>query len=434
MLAKRFLLIFLLALLLVPVIQARFHFSKEAGLAGAFTQSPRAIFSWEGMLDNSYQTALERYLEDRIGFRPYLVKMRNQLSFSLFRVARSSDIVVGQHDVLFQPGPIASYAGKDLLDPAEVQFRARRLQLVHHELARRGVQLLFVMAPNKARFQPESVPSYLLPAPGTRTNYEQFVRALRADSVPLLDLVPVFARWKTTLPYALFPSGGTHWSGYGATLAADTLLHHLERLGNMQFPTVRTVGPPRIVHQNDSVRGTDNDITSPLNLLWTPEPAPLAYRQLAFAPPGPGQTRPSALFVGDSFTWGLMLFSPYMQREFADDTRFWYYNTKVFQPDSIYHETGEVPGSLDLRQQLEGRRFVILLLTEHNLVENEFGFTNQVYRLYHPLTEADQVAIGRLARQLARQATWEEQAKDPEGFEQRIRQQAQNMYERQQLR
>ena len=114
-LLKRLLLGFLLALVLVPVIQARFHFFEEANLAGAFTVAPHPNLTWEGLRDNSYQPAFEQYLEDRIGFRPYLIRLRNQLSFSLFRVARSSDIVVGEHDVLFQPGPIESYLGHDLL-------------------------------------------------------------------------------------------------------------------------------------------------------------------------------------------------------------------------------------------------------------------------------------------------------------------------------
>lgn len=62
-------------------------------------------------------------------------------------------------------------------------------------------------------------------------------------------------------------------------------------------------------------------------------------------------------------------------------------------PDTVYHDTGEKVGNLDPRQQLESRKFVVLLLTEHNLVENEFGFTDQVYHLYHPPTAADQTAI-----------------------------------------
>ncbi|WP_460552896.1 alginate O-acetyltransferase AlgX-related protein [Hymenobacter daeguensis] len=424
----------LLAMLLVPAIQGRVHFSKEAGLDGAVTPAPRPEFSWAGLRAGTYQPALEQYLAEHLGFRPYLIRFRNQLLYSWFRVAKSHDIVVGLHRVLFQPAPIGSCLGHDRLPAAEVRFRVRRLRAVQRALARRGVELLFVLAPNKARYQPEDLPAQLRPAPGTVTNYDLFTQALRADSVNLLDMVPVFARWKATKPYPLFPRDGIHWSGYGATLAADTLLRQLELLGRLRFPTVRTVAPPRLVREAQGLRGTDNDLGWLLNLMYLPAPTPLAYRQLAFDPPRPGQTRPSALFVGDSFVWALMLVSPYMQREFADDTRFWYYNNAVHLPDSTYHDTGERVGSLDLRPQLESRKFVIVLVTEHNLVENEFGFTEQVYRLYHPLTATDQAAIDQLTRKLASAATWKEQTEDPEGFAQRIRQRAQDQYERQQLR
>jgi hypothetical protein len=433
-LLKYFSLVFLLAMLLVPTIQGHLHFSKEAGLNGAITPAPRPEFSWFSLRDNIYQPALEQYLTENLGFRPYLVRFRNQLLYSLFRVAKSHDIVVGQRQVLFQPAPIASYLGKDRLPAAEIRFRVRRLRAVQRALARRGVQLLFVLAPNKARYQPEDLPVPQHPAPGTVTNYDLFTRAMHSDSVALLDLIPVFAHWKSTKPYPLFPRDGIHWSGYGATLAADTLLRQLEKLSNLRFPTVRTVAPPRIARKIQDLRGTDNDLGWLLNVMYPAAPTPLAYRQLAFDPPGPGQTRPSALFVGDSFVWALMLVSPYMQREFADDTRFWYYNNAVHLPDSTYHDTGERVGNLDLRQQLESRRFVIVLVTEHNLVENEFGFTEQAYRLYYPLTAADQAAIDQLARHMTAESSWEEQSKDPDGFAQRIREQARARYERARLR
>lgn len=429
---KRLLLASLLALVLVPALQARLHFIQENQLGGAFTRAPRAEFSWESLRDNTFQPALEKYLEDRIGFRPALIRLRNQLSFSLFRAVRSSDLLVGEHGVLFQPGqPVDSYRGLDLLAEAEVRFRAARLRAVQDELGQRGVQLVFVLAPGKARFAPEDLPARLRPAPGTVTNYDRFSRALLADSVALLDLTPVFARWKTTKPHPLFPSAGTHWSGYGATLAADTLLRYLEQVGHLRFPAVREVGPPRLVHAPDSLRGTDNDLGVALNLMWDRDVKLMAYRQLAFDPPRAGQTRPSALFVGDSYTWGLMLFSPYMQREFADDTRFWFYNSAVHVPDSVYHDTGIKAGTLDLKAQLESRRFVVLLLTEHNLVEDEFGFTEGVYHLYHPLTAANEASIDSVARRTALQATWEEQTAP--NFAVYNRQRAHNLFDRQHL-
>lgn len=430
---KHVFLTLLLALLLLPAVQSRLHFYDEGELAGAFIKAPHPDLTWGELLSNAYQPALERYVEDRLGFRPTVIRLRNQLSFSLFRVARLTDLVVGEHEVLFQPGPIAAYTSPDRLGEDEVRFRVRRLRIVQRELARRGVQLLFVLAPNKARFQPEDLPPRLLPAPSTVTTYDRFTQAMRADSVALLDMTPVFARWKKTKPYPLFPRGGTHWSGYGATLAADTLLRHLEHLGNLRFPEVRTAGPPRIISSSDSLLATDNDLGWPLNLLWQREATPLAYRRLTFLPPKPGQTRPSALFAGDSFTWGLMLFSPYIQREFSDDTRFWYYNTSVYLPDSVYHDTGEKVAGLNLKQQVESHRFVVLLFTEHNLTEREFGFTEQVYHLYRPLTPTDQAAIDQLAQQFSREASWEEQTKDLEGFQQRMRAKAQDHYERQLL-
>jgi hypothetical protein len=422
----------LLAVVLVPVLQAELHFITEKKLAGAFTVTPKPALSWEGLRDNTYQPALEHYLEDSIGFRPTLIRLRNQLAFSLFKMARSSDIVVGRHGVLFQPAHITSYQGRDLFEEAEVNFQVRRLRAVQRELAQRGVQLLFVMAPNKARFQPENLPMHLRPAPGTVTNYDRYMRAMRADTVAVLDMVPLFAHWKGTKPYPLFPRGGTHWSGYGATLAADTLLRRLEQMGNLHFPTVRTIGPPVIIRNADSLRATDNDIGGPLNLLQQAETTPLAYPHLAFDPPRPGQTRPSALFVGDSFTLSLMYFSPYIQREFADDSRLWYYGYTVRIPDSVEHNTGDISTNLDWRAQIESRRFIVLLLTEHNFAEHFFKFVDRVYRLYHPLTAANKLTIDQIAQKLAREASWDEQAKNPDEFAQKNREKAEAIFERQQ--
>src|SRR5690349_14354700 len=98
---KRALFLVLLLLLLVPGLQAKFQWLAETPLAGAYVQAPHPEFSVQSLLAGTYQPQLEQYLEDRIGFRSGLIRLRNQLSFSLLRVARSSDLVIGRHDVLF---------------------------------------------------------------------------------------------------------------------------------------------------------------------------------------------------------------------------------------------------------------------------------------------------------------------------------------------
>lgn len=243
LLLKRLLLCALLGFVVAPVLQAKFHFIEETGLGGAFTVAAHPEFSWAELRNNAYQPALEHYLEERIGFKSSLIRFRNQLAFSLFRTPHASGIVVGRRDVLFESLQVQSYAGHDRLDEAAVRSQVRRLHTVQRDLARRGVLLLFVMAPNKARFQPEDLPTALRATPGSVSNYDLYVRALQADTVTTLNMVPLFAQWKKTKPYPLFTRASTHWSGYGATLAADTLLRRLEQLGSVRFPTVRTAGP-----------------------------------------------------------------------------------------------------------------------------------------------------------------------------------------------
>lgn len=423
-------------MVMVPVLQAKFHFVEEKELGGAFTLGEHPALTWDALRDNTYQPALERYLEERIGFKSFLIRLHNQIAFSLFRVPGSSDIRIGRNDVLFEPRHIQAYAGQDLLSEAEVRFRVQRLRTVQRDLSRRGVHLLFVMAPNKARFEPENLPAALRPAPGTPTNYERYARALQADTVAWIDMVALFAQWKKTKPYPLFPRGGTHWSGYGATLAADTLLRRLEQMSGLRLPTVRTIGPPRIIRATDSLQATDNDLAKPLNLLQQVEASPLAYPQLAFDQPQPGQTRPPALFVADSFIWGLVHFGPYLQNEFSDDTRVWYYGSGVHMPNDPWGEI-DAAHNLDLRQQVESRRFIVVLLTEHNLPTYEFNFTNNVYRLYHPLTAADNAAIDQIAKELVQaaadkdaDAAWAERAKDENAYLARMREKAEAQYEK----
>jgi len=430
-LAKRLLLGLLLLLLLLPPLQAKLRWLPEPALGGAFDRAPRPVFEWAGLRDNSFQSGLEKYLEDRIGFRSFLIRSHNQLLYSAFGVTQAEGIEKGKNGVLFLPDYIRAYLGQDRMAEADIRFRVQRLRALQRDLAQRGISFLFVLAPNKARFEPENLPPHPAPQPGSI--YDLFVQHMRADSVHLLDCVALFDRWKHTKPYPLFPRGGTHWSGYGATLVADTLLHRLEALGGYQLPRVREVGRPSIVRNSDSLRGTDNDLNVVLNLLLRQETTPLAYRHLQFDAPRPGQTRPSLLLVGDSFGWGLVQFAPYLQKEFAPDSRIWFYNRTVYLPDSTVHATGEKVSDLNLRQQLEARRTVVILMTEHNLAQNEFGFTDQVYRLYHPLTDADRAAIDQRAAALLKEVSWEEQAKATDNLAQRLHDQAQHQYEREQM-
>ena len=164
LLLKRLLLLLLLALVLVPVLQAKFHFAKERQLFGAFTLAPRATFSWDALRENTFQPELEKYLESRIGFRSFLIQLHNQLRFSLFKTSTNSAIIIGREGIVFQDAPVLTYLGTDSIGLTRARFRVKRLRQVQQDLAARGIPLLFVMAPNKARQLSQFLP-VLLPKP-----------------------------------------------------------------------------------------------------------------------------------------------------------------------------------------------------------------------------------------------------------------------------
>ena len=414
---KRLLLGLLLALVLVPVLQAKFHFLKERPLFGAFTPAPRAEFSWDALLANRYQPELERYLEDRIGFRALLIQLHNQLRFSLFQASSNSAVVIGREGIVFQDAPVYTYLGQDSVGRRRAHFRVKRLRQVQQDLASRGIPLLFVMAPNKARQLPQLLPKLMpRPRPG-RSNYEVYMDEMQRQGVELLNLTPLFTAWADTARYPLFPWSGTHWNAYGATLSADTILRRVEQLVHAPVPRLRQTGPPRVTAIANPI---DGDLTASMNLLFPPTGPPAVYPQMGPAPTRPGEQRPNLLLIGDSFNWGLMFFSPFMQHSFAVESRFWYYNSTVYIPDSFEHKdpAHEKPGTMDLRQQIESRQIIIILMTEHNLAYNEFGFTQQVFDLYHPLTEADKVRIQQIETVITAKQTWEEGSKP--GFAERM--------------
>ncbi|WP_169515146.1 alginate O-acetyltransferase AlgX-related protein [Hymenobacter norwichensis] len=419
---------FLFLLLALPSIQAKFHLLKEEQLAGAYIQAEHPDFSLDALLDGSYQPKLEQYLEDRIGLRTWLISLRNQLSFSLWRVARSTDLVIGRNDVLFQPRVIDAYLGAEYLGDDEVRHRIRRLRIVQDDLTQRGIGFLFVMAPNKARFQPEDLPFTVARPVAGRSNYEAMVQEMKTQDINLLDCSAFFVAAKDTSRYPLFPKGGTHWSGYGITLAADTIFRRIEQIGNFNLRDFHRQPPLEVLQ--GGVKMTDSDLSDPLNLIipYTPYPR-MAYPQIVFDSLRADQQQPNLLLYGDSFNWGLMHFYPYFQTLFSPVSRFRSLNGVI----SPYTESGEPPVPMDISQQMAERNFVLILKTEHNLMYGEF--IDQLYELYHPLTEADNVRVKALEQELLRSpgvndSLWAQAYRNNVPFEDLLHNKARGLYDR----
>lgn len=396
---KTGLLFSMLLLLVLPAVKGRFQRAKAPELGGyvaAQPPQPLPTLSWQGLRDNSYQTQLEDYAAEKIGFRAGLIRLRNQVAYSIFHVGHAQNVLIGRDRVLFEESPIKAYLGQDAVREAVVRYHVRRFRAMQDTLARRGKLLVFVAAPSKASFMPEYLPRYYRQQQPKRSNYQAYAAALRAAGVNFLDLSQVFHQWKDTATAPLFPRGGIHWSLYGASLAADTLLHYLEHKTHYDLPDVR-LGQGEV---STEPRGSDDDIVQALNLLWKPAAYAMRYPTVSFQPLKPGQRRPNLLLIGDSFSWRIMY--SFIDKAFDNkQSRFWYYNSQVAWPEE--RPEGQAVAALDRKQQYLSRDIIVVMFTEYNMTQLDGGFSDNAYPLFTPYTATDSAAIRRLeARLLAR--------------------------------
>ncbi|MBO0360920.1 hypothetical protein J0X19_23370 [Hymenobacter sp. BT186] len=386
---KRLFLAVLLVVLLLPAVQTRFPIFKMGTLGGYSEQAPHPDFSWSGIFDNSYQPALEKYVEDRIGFREVLIRLRNQLAYSVFGVAKANAVLVGKNEVLLDEVAIRSYLGQDFKGDTVIQTNVRRFKSVQDTLARRGIFLAYVVAPDKANFYPEYYPSYFHTLPRAESNYTAYVRQMKNTGVNVLDLAQAFRQWKDTASYPLFPRGGIHWSGYGVTLAADSLFRYIEQHTHLDLPDFAATS--RVI--TTEPRDTDNDIAKSLNLLKEPAAFEMAYPTVEFSPPKPNQQKPNVLIVGDSYVYSLIGFYPYIQNLLSDKTQFWYYNHQVQLGARDDMSPNKDVFQLNRKAEILNQKIVLVLFAQHSLGNFDRGFSADAFKSFNPYTAIDEKRV-----------------------------------------
>lgn len=173
----------------------------------------------------------ERYFNDHFGFRQQLIYLFRWLEVKVFRVSQAGNVIFGEDGWLFQAGSdqVADIRNNWPFSQAELAEWAQVLSEKHDALAARGIEYLFVLAPNKHLIYPEKLPASMNRV-REDSRAEQLVKYLEANTdVPVLDLRPAMFEAKQQLrPYH---RTDTHWNAWGAYAGYRALMQRLnERL------------------------------------------------------------------------------------------------------------------------------------------------------------------------------------------------------------
>jgi hypothetical protein len=367
--------VIIIILMALPAVQMRFHLFKEKPLNGAFKLAERPQFTKVNWKSGEYQGQIESYLKDHSGFRNFLVRLQNQVDFSLFRQANAEGAIVGKNKQLFEYDYIRSWLAIDYPGDSFIEKKMQRTKYVQEYLKReKGIDLIVVFEPGKASFYPEYLPSKYVKKKHGPSTYDRYRQKAKDLNIDFTDLHQYFLNLKPGSEYPLFPRYGTHWSVYGMWFAADSLLNLIESRRGIPLTEFRG----NSMETSFKPRDTDDDVLKTMNLLCPLKGEKLAYPVYSFDTAHPGD-KPMVLVVADSYYWNI--FNTGIPKYLFANEAFWYFNTLVY-PE--YYSQPVYTKDLDLRREVEKQQVIFLMVTERFVHKFDWTFIDQLYNLYTP--------------------------------------------------
>ena len=364
------------AVLLLPMVQKGLPFIKSGALNGEFTIAPDTVFTLGRWFDGNYWNKKSQYLNDNMGLRPDLLRLTDEIDYTLFKKIHSEWRLLGDNSCVFQDMYIYSYLGRDYNGYPYIHEKVRKLKAIQDTLAKLGKSLIFVQSPCKAFYYPEYFPAEFKDAPRNTTNYEVYTRL--ADSMGLNQVD--FNKWFVSMKYKttelLYPKQGFHWSVYGSLLAADSFNKYVEQLRG-----IKMLHPvwDSIVH-TDNARFTDDDIAKSMNLIF-----PLAHEHFSYPvvqfKGDKAAVKPRIIYIGDSFLF------QWLNEGVLDNTnadwQIWYYY-KILLSHDVPMQSWHMLDDNYCIDQLGKADCVVVMFTSRNLDKLAKDFIEKTYDHFYP--------------------------------------------------
>lgn len=358
--SPRFLFISLLIVMLVPGFLTFFPATRGSALFGVQKAVIHRKSAFSILCGN--RDVYESMAKQCVGFCNYGVRLHNELNYKLFHYSSAPKLVLGKDDCFFENVYIDEYLGKDFIGDEAIQNKVLVFKHLQDSLHQQGTELLLVLEPGKARFEPEYLPDGC--HKGDRTNFDRFLFYCKKYGVRMLDLNSYFCSIKHQVKHPLYSKYGIHWTTFGLWTAADTLRKFIGRECGVPLPTFKHIGDS-ISDQNKDL---DFDLEPPMNLYTK-----LKHEKLCFPIMQPEEfsdAKQKALIIADSYTWGLWD-RGILTHWFANPEFWYYYNTvypNIWEPTVIYADKSH------LLKKVSDKDVVLLMITDANLRDFGWGF------------------------------------------------------------
>jgi hypothetical protein len=368
-----------IAALFLPMTQMVKPFVEVSPLFGSIVPTAKDSLTLEAWFDGTYQENRNKYINEQFGFRNTAVRLHNQIAFSLFRKAKANGVIIGKEDYLYEIKYINAYRGAEEFNQSELDSNLFMLKAIQSKLKERGIEFVVVMNPGKASFYSEFIPDEF-PMVSDRSYYSEYQKGLESQGIQHIDFGKWFREMKGKTPAPLFPKTGIHWSQYGATLAADSLVNYCMKLFGKEMNEFGWNKNELLL--STTMESVDDDIGLGMNLLLPIEPMPMAYPRVGVNDKysvdfGNSGIQPKVAVISDSYFFNLM------QLPWAPDIfqslNFYFYNKQLHKrPEGT--TTNSDP--LSQMKEIEKSDVVFIMATECNMDKLGWGFISSAYKYF----------------------------------------------------
>jgi hypothetical protein len=361
-------------ILLLPLVQSMTNFLHEDTLGGFAPSTVAPEFSKDAWFSGEYQTQMDKRIGETFGLRSWSIRLNNQLVFSVFRKPQANDVVIGKENYLYEGQYIRAYYGDDFVGEDSILHRMERLKFLKDTLTKMNKTLMLVFAPGKVSYYPEYIPDEYKKERKI-TNEEVHKKYAKQFGLDYIDFNEDFKKKKSKYKQLLYPQHGIHWSIYGSAIAADSIIHRIERIRNIDMPDLYWKDSETIYEQS---KWRDYDIAEAMNLMFRFHSEPMAYPNIKYESDS-GKTKPSILVISDSFYWTIyeMGFANAFSK--AD---FWFYNEQAYPANANIN-------TLSLKDEIAKHDIILIMGTEATLPRFGWKFIENSYNMFKNIGQQD---------------------------------------------
>ncbi len=358
MLSKRIkyiLFVFLTIAISLPMIFSFLGY-KNGKLGGYYEKKSMPYFSTHIFNSLEYQKRLEGALKQETGFSDFFIRFSNQFRYTFFGNASAHNIIVGKDNFLYTDSYVNSALGIDFQGKEKIDSTIMKLSVVKDSLKKKGIDLIFIMAPGKGAYYPEYFPLRYSLIQRKPTNYQAYISSFKKYGIEYLDFNSWFLSLKGKTKYELFPNASVHWGHYACYLAVDSLTNYLDKKYSIDLTRIKV----KKINVSNQMQGTDDEVEKMVNCIRDIPNKPTPRLEFEFDTVNKDKLK--VLTIGDSYFFGMNEFG--LLNMVFDNCEFWYYMKEV---KTHLPEFKSIADYDDIKKEIEKNKTIIIIFTESNL-------------------------------------------------------------------